>query len=339
MATNRVLMFLSGIAFCFVISACSMAGRYLPGIVPGKAIADKSWIPLNIKKPEIPEEYIAREIDPNQPVRSLEKIDISELGPPGSFFPPDMFIGDSQIFGGMESSEYNEIDELVGSIIGDEFFPYDKLLFLHTSTEEQGIHGHLTILSFSFAGPLNGFNPKEEIKVSLDGKDISSKMQFEHTINYQRGAAYFRGQYFPDDFIDPSRSHEMKITFNIKNGGVYYKKVNFKIGAAPKVTLSLAGFSIDPVTNESMMDKIVVMVYIPETQQFADNMAILLKDPKNWILEWEDKEPAPEIVSVEGDFGIYTLTLSKKLENRNKVFTIRVKIGENLMSEPCKLLV
>jgi hypothetical protein len=339
MTTKSILSFLSTITFCMIISGCSLAGRYLPGIVPGESITDNSWIPLNIKKTEVPQEYIARDINPDQQLEPMEKIDLSELGPPGSFFPPEMFIGDPQIFGGMESSEYEKIDELVGSIIRDEYFPDNKLLFLYTSTEDQGIHGPLTILSFSFAGPLNGFNPREEISVSLDGNDISSKIQYEHFINYQRGAAYFRGQYFPFDFIDPSRSHEMKITFNIKNGGVYYKKVRFKIKNVPEVKISLAGFSIDPSTKETMMDRIGVMLYIPETRQFEDSITMRLKDPENWIVEWEDKEPVPEIVSVEGDFGMYTLVLSEKLKSRNKTLSIRVKIGTNLLSEPCKLLV
>ena len=335
----RNVIFLPLYMIISILSSCSYAARYVPIIIPGQAIKDKSWIPLNIEKPKIPEGMIdPTRLNPDHGVTPLEKVDPSQLKmPPGTLILPDMFEANSQIFGGMDSSEYQKIDELVGSEIGDKFFPYDELFFLYAKTEDQGIHGPLTILSFSFAGPLNGFNPKDEIKVSLDGDDISGKMQYEHFTNYQRGAAYFRGQYFPFDYIDPSRSHTMKITFNIKNGGVYYKNVKFKIGKMPEVKIQLAGFSIDPVTKETQMDSIGVMLYVPETQQFSENIETLLKNPRNWIIEWEDKAPVPEIKSVDGGFGTFTLHLASKLEKRNKVLSIRVRIGKNLLSEPCKL--
>jgi len=193
----------------------------------------------------------------------------------------------------MSERTFYDIEERVSEIIGNGEFPEDKMMYLFSEPGNEALFNP-PVVCFAFAA-LPGVIGPDEIEVSINDENISSKIHYNYYYHPGREVNYYLAHYKPEEYLNPDNQHHVNISFNPQKAGSLNKNIEFSVPQDDRLRILRAGFHFDKTKRTPMLDKLIVIIGLPQDVKF-DNR---LLNPQNWGLAYSDKEPLSDIASIE----------------------------------------
>ena len=219
-----------------------------------------------------------------------------------------------------EESYLGEINKKVEEIMsGTRYFPNDVMIFFNAECFT-GEPENPPDLIFGFLLPCGELEPRDIVKLNLDGKDATGQFAINQRRDENIRANTCIGKFAKLRFLDPKVDHKFEIIITTFKGKKYSKTLDFNVPPPDVIMLQSSGVPYgpgEPTNFPPKRDKLLFNVFFtPKSREYEiytsesqipkmrhipyiviDKESIL--DPASWILEFEDGSPAPKITSIE----------------------------------------